>query len=197
MKGLCGYPNCGSSCRGLLKSPGVSIQKISKVNNEREGNFNVSNLLFFPVNSFFSFFFPPPTPPPLFLPFLAVEDNVTEDQHSPGQTAIPSGNAPLHISSFSAGEWHLCVCVCTCVYNLFVFGMTCGEKLPSFSAVFNLLILYGYMCLSATLCLSSRSEQSCLHVSVHPYLSSTPIPPATPNPKPASLCLLSRLCDVE
>lgn len=41
-------------------------------------------------------------PPPLSLfsppsPFLAVEDNVTEDQHSPGQTAIPSGNAPFRV----------------------------------------------------------------------------------------------------
>lgn len=29
--------------------------------------------------------------------FLAVEDNVTEEQHSPGQSAIPSGNTPFHI----------------------------------------------------------------------------------------------------
>lgn len=44
---------------------------------------------------------------------------MTEDQHSPGQTAIPSGNAPFHISSFSAGKWIMClygcVCVCVCV----------------------------------------------------------------------------------
>lgn len=55
---------------------------------------------------------------PRFLPlslFLAVEDNVTEDQHSPGQTAIPSGNAPFHISSFSAGKWIMCLCMCVSV----------------------------------------------------------------------------------
>lgn len=38
-----------------------------------------------------------PLPPS---PSLAVEDNVTEDQHSPGQTAIPSGNAPFRILPF-------------------------------------------------------------------------------------------------
>lgn len=92
MKGLCGIPNHRLSCRKLLKSLGVSIQKISIVNNKKEGNLNVSNL-FFTVNCFFPSFSPPSL-------FLAVEDNVTEDQHSPGQTAIPSGNAPFHISSF-------------------------------------------------------------------------------------------------
>lgn len=67
--------------------------------------------LFFAVNCFF----PSVSPPSL---FLAVEDNVTEDQHSPGQTAIPSGNAPFHISSFSAGKWIMCLCVrlCVCAY---------------------------------------------------------------------------------
>lgn len=39
----------------------------------------------------------PPLPPS---PSLAVEDNVTEDQHSPGHTAIPSGNAPFRILPF-------------------------------------------------------------------------------------------------
>lgn len=105
-------PNHRLSCRKLLKSLGVSIQKISIVNNKKEGNFNVSNL-FFTVNSFFPSFSSSS-------PFLAVEDNVTEDQHSPGQTAIPSGNIPFHISSFSTGKcvcvcMGVCACVCVCL----------------------------------------------------------------------------------
>lgn len=125
MKGLRGFPNHRLSCRKLLKSLGVSIQKISVVNNKKEGNLNVSNL-FLAVNCFFPSFFP------LSL-FLAVEDNVTEDQHSPGRTAIPSGNAPFHISSFSAGKVYrmclrtcVCVCVWLCVCKILVgFRMTC------------------------------------------------------------------------
>lgn len=100
MKDLCGFPNHRLSCRKLLKSPLKSRsfqtekkKKISIVNNKKEGNFNVCNL-FFTVNHFF----PPSVSPPS--PFLAVEDNVTEDQHSPGQTAIPSGNAPFRILPF-------------------------------------------------------------------------------------------------
>lgn len=73
---------------------------------------------FFTVNCFFSSLFFHPPNSPFFLPFLAVEDNVTEDQHTPGQTAIPSGNAPLHISSSSAGEWIVCVRVHVCIVSL-------------------------------------------------------------------------------
>lgn len=68
---------------------------------------------FSPLTVSFPFFFPP-----LSL-FLAVEDNVTEDQHSPGQTAIPSGNAPIHISSISAGKWIMCLCVFP-VFEVFI-----------------------------------------------------------------------------
>lgn len=116
MKGLCGFPNHRLSCRKLLESLGVSILKISIVNNKKEGNFNASNL-FFTVNCFFSCF-------SSLSPFLAVEDNVTEDQHSPGQTAIPSGNAPFHISSFLVGKCIVCVHVC-----LFVCKISFGFKI--------------------------------------------------------------------
>lgn len=54
------------------------------------------------VNHFFPSFFSPSHSP-----FLAVEDNVTEDQHSPGQAAIQSGNASFH---FSIGNQIVYVC---------------------------------------------------------------------------------------
>lgn len=143
MKGLSGFPNHRLSCRKLLKSLGVSILKISIVNNKKEGNFNVFNL-FFTVNCIFSCFsFPSP--------FLAVEDNVTEDQHSPGQTAIPSGNAPFHISSFLVGKWIVCVRVC-----LFVCKISFGFKVIVCFSWF--LLVFTHICMVA--CVFIRDRQS-------------------------------------
>lgn len=159
MKGLCGFPNHRLSCRKLLKSLGVSMQKISIVNNKKEGNLNVSNL-FFTVNCFFPSFSP-------FSLFLAVEDNVTEDQNSPGQTAIPSGNAPFHISSFSAGKWIMCLCVCVCVKSL--LGSERYEVCTSCFWGFHTV-----NCMAA--CVFVRDGQSggapflCLCVCVHAYM---------------------------
>lgn len=162
MKGLSGFPNHRLSCRKLLKSLGVSIQKISTVNNKKKkGNLNVSNL-FFTVNCFFPSFSPPSL-------FLAVEDNVTEDQQSPGQTAIPSGNAPFHISSFSAGKWimFLDLCACLSVCTFFV-GFRMKLTMHFLFLRFSYCKRHGCMCLftrRAQWCSSSLFV--CLHACIH------------------------------
>lgn len=144
MKGLHGFPNHRLSCRKLLKSPGVSIQKISIVNNKKEGNLDVPNL-FFTVNCFFPSFFSP-----LSL-FLAVEDNVTEDQHSPGQTAIPSGNAPIHISSVSAGKWIMCLCVFP-VFEVFILQTATLQRVLVREGSSNAAPVCMFVCMQACRC---------------------------------------------